>query len=346
MKHDQLVEAVDKIRHSSAFTPGDPTTFKIPLLKDEVELPGPCDPYAYLALAKAKLGLTDFAKEHRVAIIGAGLGGLSAAALDLGVAEVISIEPRPRFRSGLDAVTGLLNQIHLGTDQHKTRCFYGWPAEGHKESLGDFDLIIWPECFEESVLPVEALAVALWLLKPGGQLVIEVKHGQNSNIPAGRINSWLPTTEAFEKLVVQVNGKGVVASVQGRDANRNIYIIEAHDPKVPEIAPPVSTLPPFPRDPKAPLPVAEKPAASAALPSFPRDPAPKTAYRSASSALPALGPATVVEDDIPADPIIITEEPVLDLPDAPGPTPVNPIVEDDPPGRRTRTGRTVKPKSE
>ena len=77
MKHDELVAAVDRIKHSSAFTPGDPTTFKIPILRHELELPGPCDPYDYIALLKAKLGLADFAEEHRVAVIGAGLGGQS-----------------------------------------------------------------------------------------------------------------------------------------------------------------------------------------------------------------------------------------------------------------------------
>jgi len=335
MKHDELVAAVDRIRHSSAFAPGDPTTFKIPVLRHELELPGPCDPYDYIALLKAKLGLADFAEEHRVAVIGAGLGGLPAAALDLGVAEVVSIEPRARFRAGLDLVTGVLNEVHPVRkneseeipDQHRTRCFGGWPTEGHLESLGVFDLVIWPECFEEAVFPVEALVVALKLLKPGGQLAIEVKLGQNEHIPAGRINSWLPTAEAFEKLVLRVNGKAVSASMPGRAGNKLLYIIEAFEPKIPAIQAAPSTLPAFPRDPKAPVVVAEA-APATGLPVFPRDPAPRTVHRIGAPPAPPAPPQPppVAAEDSDNDVVVILDEPLEPEPEPP--------IEPKKPGRR------------
>lgn len=303
MKLDQLVEAAKKLRSSSAWTPGDPTTFMVPLLRREVEMPAACDPYAYLASLKAKLGLPDLAKEHRVGIIGAGLGGLAAAALDLGVAEVVAIEPRPTFRNGLDAIIGLLNQIHVVKDKHKVRAFHGWPTIGHCESLGSFDAIIWPECFEMSVQPIEALTVALALLKPKGRLIIEVRLGQNPLVPAGRVNSWLPTEDAFAKAVLAVNGKAVSASMPGRSVNRIIFAIEAFKPQLPKLPPTPSTLPPFPRDPKAPItgPVVDAPKTGPEpLPVFPRDPALKTVHH--IGPVPTPVPAPVSQ---PAPPIVI-----------------------------------------
>lgn len=229
MDAKQLQDAAMVIRDASAYAYGDPLTFKTPLKRYEAEITAPCDPHAYLQLLASKFGVS-IPKGGRVAVIGAGYGGLCGLALMEGAAETLAIEPRFRFKDGLDMVMGLLTKIH----GEKIRSYLAWPHADAKSSVGEFDLIFWPEGTEEMTTPVETFKNVMGLLKPGGKLVVEFKTGDNDTLPAGHINSWLPTPEVVAQMLDELEAPSPNVPIPGRMQNRLICVVTA---ALPEPAP-------------------------------------------------------------------------------------------------------------
>ena len=253
MKPEDLIEETDQLRHSSCFSYGDAMTFRVPLLTKVAELPGPCDPFAYLAPFQGEGNFQGIAGQ-RVAILGAGNGGLAAAALDIGAREIVAIEPRHRFYKALDRVVGLLNRTRPHPNStpdnplFRSMCFFGWPAQNNLVALGKFDLIVWPEGLEECQEPAATLAAALQLLNQNGRLVVEVATGQSEQTPLGQVNSWRPTREAFGKLLNMIDPAAAVSVAPGRSLLRFIYAVAPVAPK--SLDPSLESqtaLPPFPR---------------------------------------------------------------------------------------------------
>lgn len=219
-----LIAKIDKIRYSSAWASGDRTTFKMPVLPG-IDLPGADDPVAYAARALQCAKYTP-PEKARIAIFGAGLGGLGAHFLNMGASQVVLIEPRFRYHTALDLIVPVLDEIHAPEHTDTVKAFKAWPQVGHIQSLGQFNLVIAPEGFEESADPVETLAALLAMTMVGGRLVIEVTHGEAKTAPAGKVNSWRPTQEAFEALLTQMNAEAKWTVGTGRGDNRRIYGIE------------------------------------------------------------------------------------------------------------------------
>lgn len=214
MNVEQLKKAADSLAVSSAFRYGDPSTFSVTLLKHEIELPGPSDPEQYLGLLKRKLQI-EVEEGSAVAVVGAGNGGLLSELMSAGASKALGIEPRRRFRDGLDQVCALLRQVHEG-DVVLTHM--GWPKAGG--DLGPFDLVLWPEGLDECTTPEAMLETMLGLLAPGGCLVVEVTHGDNT-LTSGTVNSFRPTESAWSEMLERMGLQA--SSTPGRLARRVLY---------------------------------------------------------------------------------------------------------------------------
>lgn len=265
-----IVAAADKIRRSSAYAAGDPTTFKVRILPGQVELPAPSDPVAYMADVQAKLKFS-LPKGARICVVGGGYGGLAAHFLNEGAKQVIVVEPRFRFHAGLDMLVPLLDAIHAPKETETIKAFKAWPQQGHVQSLGQFDLVICPEGFDECPEPVETLTALLKMVSPVGGLVMEVLCGESTQVPATKVNSWRPTAETFSQLLLKINQGKEFREANSRMETRRLFAVRAGTPVKPEIKhetfsepmpqpikKAVSAPPPPPPPPPAPAPVKPK----------------------------------------------------------------------------------------
>ncbi len=216
MNLKQLKTAADKLRGSSDFRYGDPTTFSITLLEHEVELPGAADPAKYLDLLRRKLK-TVVRKGDSVAIVCPGNGGLVAEAARAGAAKVIAIEPRVRYGAAIDRVCALLDSVYEETEIKTHR---GWP--GARTDIGPFDLVLWPEGLEECRDPEGVLESLAGMIRaePKGMLCVEVTHGENTRVEPP-LNSFRPTTAVWWSVLDGLGGE--VLETPGRAAGRTIY---------------------------------------------------------------------------------------------------------------------------
>jgi hypothetical protein len=313
MNVTQLQEAVTSLKDSSAFRFGDATTFDVCFLRHEVELPGKCNAADYLKGLKQRLRVL-VPEGGRVAVVCPGNGGLIPELLMAGAAEVLAIEPRPRYHDALERVVPLLGAVHEGSS---VTTFRAWPKPGLGKMLRAFDLIIWSEGLEECLHPAASLGTVASLLAPGGTFVIEVVHGEQG-APLPILNSWRPTKEAWDAFFSDTFGDGDYSLTHGRAAGRYIYRVRLGgelQAKGPELAKPVplpphprsketdelaakaeqpepvpDTLPAFPREPEPalakPAPPPPPPPEKAHLPPFPRDPELKTVHRVGSTQEP------------------------------------------------------------
>lgn len=236
-----MQQAVEKLRYSSAYAAGDRLTFKLPLEPGKLELPGQSDPVSYLDLVQQAFQFT-LPSGARVAVVGAGYGGLASALLLRGVRHVVVIEPRFRFHAGLDAVCPLLTEIHtpqgieVAEGTETVTAFKTWPTMAHVDKLGQFDLVISPEGFDECPDPVELLCAMIAMTKPGGLCALEVTIGETVQIPTGPVNAWRPTQAAFAELV-KLSGLGErVRQTAGRGTNRILYGVASGEMVKPQIA--------------------------------------------------------------------------------------------------------------
>jgi SAM-dependent methyltransferase len=268
---DELKAAVERLKDSSHFASGDPTTFSVTFLRHELELPGPSDPERYLDLCKRKFQL-EIADGAEVAVVCPGNGGLCAEAFLAGAKRVLAIEPRPRFADAIDKVMAHLQAVEPERD---SRTFRAWPQPTHGNVIDKFDLIFWPEGLEETTTPLAILESVLKLLKPQGALVVEVMHGQQDVPSTPTINSWRPTRAAFVQVGCELTGEKMLPEVPGR-TGRTIYLLLPGG-EIPKATP------------KKPDP----------LPAFPRDPDPKVVYSTKKEA-PTVPPPAPSEDSLPA----------------------------------------------
>jgi hypothetical protein len=244
---EDLRNSVERFKTSSSFTSGDPTAFAIPLLPDELELPGPNSPKTYMAQLEHKLGVM-LAPKSAVAVICPGSGGLCAQVLHQGANRIVAIEPRYRYADAIETVISLLRQVAPDRD---LSTFRGWPVPKHRDQLGLFDLILWPEGLEEATAPLSVLTAALLCLKPTGSLIVEVVHGEQG-LPTQPINSWRPSEPGWQQAVASIPAARLAGETLGRSQLRKIYrldpvaTIQKEEIAVP--AKPQFELPPFPRD--------------------------------------------------------------------------------------------------
>jgi len=232
-------EAV-RLKDASIFRYGDPSTFAVRLLPDEVELPGPSKPHIYLKGIAAKLGVK-IAADSAVAVVGAGNCGLVAEALTAGATTVIAIEPRARFKQAVDHICGMLRSCHPDAD---ISTFLGWP--GAAATIAPLDMILWPEGLEESADPLNHMRNLLKLLKPTGLLLVEVNHGTVGAF-AGTINCFRPTDDCWDKLVKHLGAKNE-ANGPGRLSGAAIYKVgRGLSVKDDAAVPAPSEMPAFPR---------------------------------------------------------------------------------------------------
>jgi hypothetical protein len=296
--NDQIVAAADKIKRSSAYAAGNPTTFKTVFIPGAAELPAPSDPAVWMADVQAKLKFS-MPKEARICVFGGGYGGLAAFFLAQGAKQVVVIEPRFRFHAGLDMVTPILDEIYAPEHTETIKSFKAWPQQGHVESLGKFDLVIAPEGFDECPEPVETLTALLKLAHNHGGLVMEVVTGESTTVPAGKVNSWRPTAEVFGQLLLKVNQGKEFRDANGRAENRRLFAVRAGSPEKPEIAKTTFSEPmprpvkkPQPAEIKAPEPkLTPKPVPKPApVPPPPPPPAPVAAATSSSPTVEAPEP--------------------------------------------------------
>jgi len=300
MNATDLAARATKILHSSAYAPGDQLTFKV-LLDAQTSLPAPSDPDAYMADVKAKLKFT-LPKAGRICVVGAGYGGLASYFLAQGASQVVVIEPRFRYFAGLDQIVALLDEIHSPQQAETIKTFKAWPQPGHEQSLGQFDLVICPEGFDECPEPVQALTALLMLVKPNGGLVLEVACGETTSVPAGKVNSWRPTKETVANLLRKINNSEVLREAQGRLVGRYLLATVPQQPQVPEIKQvPFSEPFPLPIQRSAPTPVQ----APAPPPPPPPPPAPvqvapdATKHVAASTPEPEIGFAPAEAPETP-----------------------------------------------
>ena len=275
MKLAELKKSVDAMRDASRFRHGDPHTFSVPFMPLEVELPGPSDPAAYLANFQTKTK-TSFAGA-RCLVVGAGNGGLCAALLNLGAKEVVAADDRDRFHAALDEVIRLLSSLH----EFDPLTYRSWPSSGCEKSLGQFDLIFFPESLEECREPCETLETVCRLLTPEGALFVEVHHGAQYVIK-DPVNSFRPTEDAFVAMMKQITGSEPLFTLPGRAGNRKIHVISRSHQLGHAVAHPPAPMPAFPRDrpvksvlpPRFPTPESPQPRPAPPKPPKPPKPAP------------------------------------------------------------------------
>lgn len=230
-----IQQAAEKLRHSSAYAAGDRLTFKLVLEPGKLELPGQSDPAAYFGLVQQAFQY-EMPTGARVAIVGAGYGGLAAHVLLKGAGHVVMIEPRFRFHAGLDAVCPLLDEIYAPEETETAVTFKAWPTMPHVDGLGQFDLVLAPEGFDECPDPVELLCAMVAMTKAGGLCALEVTIGETEQVPAGKVNSWKPTEAAFGQLLKLSGLSDRVRQCNGRGTNRVLYGIPFGDVVKPTIA--------------------------------------------------------------------------------------------------------------
>ena len=306
----ELQAEVVRLKDASIFRYGDPNTFAVRLLPDEVELPGPSNPALYLKLFGNKLGVS-LPKDAHVAVVGAGNCGLVAEALNAGATKVIAIEPRARFKPATDHICSMLRSCYPDAD---ISTFLGWP--GDSADLGPLDMILWPEGLDETPTPLDHARSLLKLLKPVGLLIVEVPHGSVTTF-GGRVNSFRPTAECWAGLVKHLGAKSE-ASAPGRTGSSTLYkigrgLVVSGEP----MAPAASQLPAFPK----PVPVKKV----TPMPPNPENfggPAPK-----ATEALPKRKPAPAppkppeaVKAPTPSKPTPSKPTPSKPAPSKPAPT--------------------------
>jgi len=241
------------------------------------------------------------AKGDRVVVMCAGNGGLAAWALEQGAAEVLAVEPRYRFDQILEPVVAALDEVH---EEAVVRSFRSWPFPSNAESLGQFDLILWPEGLHECPQPALVMEAMADLLKPTGVMAIEVTHGQHA-VSRDKVNAFYPSEDAWNGLVRSLTGELPSAETHGRAEKRTIYRIGRQLTVGKVKADPKDPLPPFPRDPelettyrtgsnlppldkvtKKPLPTAPEAPAPVPAPAAESAPAPAPAGETATASLP------------------------------------------------------------
>jgi hypothetical protein len=279
MKLAKLKKHVDALRGASKFRHGDPHTFAIPFLPLEVELPGASDPDAYLTKLRNKFGLD--LTDKRCLVVGAGNGGLCAALMNLGAKEVVAAEDRDRFHGALDEVISLLGSLH----EFNPLTYRSWPSTGCEGSLGQFDLIFFPESLEECRVPCETLETICRLLTSDGALFVEVQHGGQA-VLKDPVNSFRPSEEAFEAMLKEITGHEPLGKIRGRAQNRFIYkTARTHQIGRAKAKPP------------APLPTMPKEKKPSAPPPPPAPPAPKAAPKPKPAPKPEDEPVVIVPDE-------------------------------------------------
>lgn len=231
---ESLKNQVNKLRHSSNFTAGDPGSFIVPIIKGQVELPGKYDPATYLDRLELR-------KLDNLAVVFPGNGGLCAEAVHRGANMVWAIEPRNQFNKAIISVNSLMVNAGKTGFSILTRIEDGIDLSGN----GKFDVIVWPEGLDLLSNPAESIKNIFTMVKSGGRLFIEVIHGTHE-IPKSSVNSWKPKEEAFVTLVNSVIGPDIsLRAMKGRLDKRIIYEItkvaaaKTSEPAVP--AAPVST---------------------------------------------------------------------------------------------------------
>lgn len=312
----QLQQEATRLKTASIFRYGDPTTFAVRLLPDEVELPGPSKPQDYLTTLSNKLKV-QLPEGGTVAVVGAGNCGLVAEALTAGAKKVVAIEPRMRFKAAADHICGLLKSIHPEAD---VSTFLGWP--GKSASFGPLDVILWSEGLDEADKPLDYMRALLQLLKPTGLMVVEVNHGSITTF-AGRINSFRPTAACFGQLLDQLAAKNE-GSTPGRGNNTALYKV-GRGLKVSEVEAkkPETQLPTFPKDapPKKVAPMPPNPVNFGIDEPQPTEPLPKAKPKVPPPPPPADAPPqqAAAEEKPPEAPKKKTTKPKAEAPPPPPP---------------------------
>lgn len=201
-----ISDEVTTFQQSSAFTPGDPFSFKIDI-SESVSLPGKFDSQEYVNGLSTPVN-------GRAAVVCPGNGGLCVELLRRGANEVVAIEPRNQFWRSLEAING----FNAAVNGKRFAIDHQFPKESR------FDLIIWPEGLDELRDPMTPLTSALDRLAPGGTLFIELTHGNQGPSPE-HANSWRPTQGSFEETIEKLSGYSLRGSWTGRNSTRGIYEI-------------------------------------------------------------------------------------------------------------------------
>jgi hypothetical protein len=250
MKLAQLKEATDKLIDSSIYRYGDASSFKVPFLRLEVELPGPRDPQKWIETLENKLDF-QIEKGQSVMVVGAGNGGLAAEAVLQGAGSVLAVEQRPRYHGALNEVIRLISECH-GVE---AATFLKWPSGNALKDLGKWDLILFPEGLDECTHPGQVFHDLCSLLSPDGRMFVEVTHGAQNYLP-DPVNSFRPKREAWFKFVEETTGKPIALETPGRAKGRVLYGIGASGAiRKPKPKPPA----PLPTFPKPVKPAAVKP---------------------------------------------------------------------------------------
>ena len=217
MKLAQLKAETAKLRDSSSYRFGDATTFKVPFLRLEVELPGPRDPQVWIETLENKFGF-QIEKGSSVMVVGAGNGGLCAEAVLQGAHSVLAVEDRPRYHDALNEVIRLIGELHAV----ESATFLKWPSGNALDDIGKWDLILFPEGLDECTTPGATLSNLCGLLLPGGQMFVEVTHGNQNYLP-DPVNSFRPKREAWLTMVEEMTGQVILGETPGRAQERTIY---------------------------------------------------------------------------------------------------------------------------
>lgn len=206
---------VKQFVRSSAYMYGDRTSFKVHIDKSRTShMPGRHDPSDYLN----QVGMAQV--DGRAAVICPGNGGLVAEMIYRNADEVYAFEPRSVFSKGLEGVLSIIEKTSEYTVNVKT----DWPKKG--ECVGEFDLIIWPEGLEISVIPHSVFSNIIKMLSPQGVLLIELCQGLNTDSNPKKVNKWMPTDLAFREFVTSIDPEIVIEKVgKGRLDRRVIYKI-------------------------------------------------------------------------------------------------------------------------
>lgn len=278
-------QQVKNFSRSSVYQFGDSTSFIIPL-SDTLWLPGKTNPGTYLNFMGVPKEISG-----TVGVVCPANGGLVTELARRGAKKVITFEPRPRFMAGLKGVLELFSRVN-DTPIEVRNC---WPTD---EFSNECDLIVWSEGLDESNSPERHLTAILASLTKDGSLYMEVTHG-SQDFPQTRINSWRPTSDAFERLIAEINdGNNPEKLSQGRAQNTQFWrvdnsvlvILDEEDvkPKAPKKKPAAKKAPAkkAPAKKKAAKKAKKAPAKKKAAPK--KDPAKKAAKKAAPKTPPAM----------------------------------------------------------
>lgn len=210
---EKATELALALKRSSHFTAGDYSSFSIPIVRGQLELPGKYNPAAYF-------DAIDIKSTTSVGIYFAGNGGLCVEALHRGASSVFCFEARSQNIKALQEVNKIMEEA---TSKKFEISSSAW-------GVNDLDLIIWPEGIDQVGYPVDILASLYGKISARGKLVVEVTHGQQTE-STGSITSWKPDERTFLEAIKRVCKDAYVRAMKGRLDRRVIYEISHKLPK-------------------------------------------------------------------------------------------------------------------